>query len=171
MGKVGAGDRESSETLLKKEDPQHPPKELKVGEQDAYLAQVAAELTAAAAASSSSLGSGLPFLLHSPARPQQGCLREGQGHARWGRARAPACGSGVRGGLGPASPALMAWQEGDLPGLPVERGKRGLSQAGTGHWEHSTYSYGLYRGVWGPGNCPCGSGWHGGTPSFPGAQN
>lgn len=39
--KVGE-DRESSKTLLKKDDTQHPPKELKVGEQVAYLAQVAA---------------------------------------------------------------------------------------------------------------------------------
>lgn len=76
--KWGWGDRESSKTLLKKDHTQHPPKELKVGEQDAYLAQVAA-------ASSSSLGSGVPFLLHSPARPQQGCLCEGQGRGPVGR--------------------------------------------------------------------------------------
>ena len=38
----GGADRESSKTLLKKDNTQHPPKELKVGEQDAYLAQVAA---------------------------------------------------------------------------------------------------------------------------------
>lgn len=41
VGKVRRG-RESSKTLLKKDDTQHPPKELKVGQQDAYLAQVAA---------------------------------------------------------------------------------------------------------------------------------
>ena len=43
MGVVGGerGGRESSKTLLKKDDTQHPPKELKVGKQDAYLAQVA----------------------------------------------------------------------------------------------------------------------------------
>lgn len=85
--KVGLGgeDRESSKTLLKKDNTQHPPKELQVGEQDAYLAPVAAWPVAAAAASSSSLGSGVPFLLHSPARPQQGCLCEGQGQGPVGR--------------------------------------------------------------------------------------
>lgn len=41
-GAMWGGGRESSKTLLKKDDTQHPPKELKVGEQDAYLAQVAA---------------------------------------------------------------------------------------------------------------------------------
>lgn len=38
----GRGERESSKTLLKKDNTQHPPKERKVGQQDAYLAQVAA---------------------------------------------------------------------------------------------------------------------------------
>lgn len=42
-GKEGGADRESSKTLLEKDDTQHPPQELEVGGQGAYLAQVVAE--------------------------------------------------------------------------------------------------------------------------------
>lgn len=43
VGKVCvAGAEKAPKTLLKKDNTQHPPKELKVGQQDAYLAQVAA---------------------------------------------------------------------------------------------------------------------------------
>lgn len=62
---------------------------------------------AAAAASSSSLGSGVPFLLHSPARPQQGCLCEGQGQGPVGRSEGTCMrGLGCGGDLGPTSPHL-----------------------------------------------------------------
>lgn len=115
--KWGWGDRESSKTLLKKDHTQHPPKELKVGEQDAYLAQVAA-------ASSSSLGSGVPFC--STLRPglsRAVCVR-GRGGDRWGGARAPARGAGVWGRPRARLPSLVAGQESDFPGLR-RGGKRG----------------------------------------------
>lgn len=101
----------------------------------------------------------------------------GRGRVRWGGERAPACGLGCGGDLGHISPhschGRRATFSACLPAcLPAERGKRGPDPGWDGTFKSIlTFSYGLYRGVWGPGNYPCGSGWGGKTPSIPEAQN
>lgn len=102
-----------------------------MGQQDAYLAQVAAEAGAAAAALPSRLAAG-PLSAPLSARPQQGCLREGQGQGPMGWHRGTCMRAGVWGRLGARLPSLGPWRKGDLPGLPVKRG--GLSPSGTGPW-------------------------------------
>lgn len=65
----------------------------------------------------------IPFLLHSPARLQQGCLHEGQGPMGWHKGTCMR--AGVWGRPGARFPSLGPWQKGNLPGLPVKRGTRG----------------------------------------------
>lgn len=95
-----------------------------MGQQDAYLAQVAAEAGAAATALPSRLAAG-PLSAPLSARPQQGCLREGQGQGPMGWHKGTCMRAGVWGRLGARLPSLGPWRKGDLPGLPVKRGKRG----------------------------------------------
>lgn len=59
------------------------------------------------------------------ARPQQGCLREGQGQGPMGWHKGTCMRAGMWGRLGAHLPSLGPWQKGDLPDLPVKRGKRG----------------------------------------------
>lgn len=119
---------------------------------------------AVAAASSSSLGSGVPFLLHSPARPQQGCLREGQGQGPVGRSEGT-CMQGWGVGATEGPPPLTCRGARVIFLACREEGRGRLSQARPGRCSIPTFSYRLYRGVWGPET----AGWRGRTPSLPGA--
>lgn len=67
-----------------------------MGQQDAYLAQVAAALPSRLAAG--------PLSAPLSARPQQGCLREGQGQGPMGWHKGTCMRAGVWGDLGPVSP-------------------------------------------------------------------
>lgn len=69
-----------------------------------------------------------------------------------------------RGRPGARLPSLVA---GRRPSWPAERGERGPVPG----WDEAvesipTFSYGLYRGVQGPRNYSCGSGWGVRTPSI-----
>lgn len=121
-GQGESGGHRKLQNTFEKDDTQHPPKELKVGEQDAYLSAGGDLAAAAAAAWSSSLGSGVPFLLHPPARPQQGSLRDGQGQGLMGRSEGTCMQGWGWGRPGARLPSLVA---GRRPSWPAERGERG----------------------------------------------
>jgi len=144
----GGGQRKLQNTFEKGQHPT-PSKGLKVGEQDAYLAQVALSQRQRRLPRPPRSAPGSPFCSTlRPGHSRAVCVR-GRGRGRWGRARAPACGAGVWGRPGARLPSLVARPESDFPGLRRE-GRGGLSQAGTGCRSIPTLSYGLYRGVWGP---------------------
>lgn len=120
--KVGA-DRESSKTLL--DDTQHPPQELEVGGQGAYLAQVVAEprrqrLPRPPCSAPGSLSAPLsgPAIAGLSARGA-GVGTDGVERGHWH------AGQGVGATWGPP-PSLVVGQEGDPPGLQNE-GRGGLS--------------------------------------------
>lgn len=111
-GKWGGGQRKLQNTFEKGRHPT-PSKELKVGQQDAYLGQVAALAEGSGSCPSSSLGSRSP--LSSTLRPDHSravCVR---GRDRRGGTRAPACGLGRGGDLGPAFPHLGCGRRVALP--------------------------------------------------------
>lgn len=164
VGKVG--DRKLQNTF-EKDNTQHPPKELKVGEQDAYLS-AGGSLTGAAAeaASSSSIGSRGPLSAPSRAGPSSAVSMRGRGRDQWGGARAPACRAGAQGRPGAQLPSLLAGIGDSPPGLQRE-GIGGLSQAGAG----SVRAFHLFpvdctKGFGASGTAPNSSGWNGRTPSI-----
>lgn len=166
-GKWGE-DRESSKTRLKKDDTQHPPKERKVSQQDAYLAQVAALAEGSCRCPSSLLGS--RSLFSSTLRPDHSravCVR---GRDRWGGTRAPACGLGSGGDLGPVSLHLGHGKRATLRACLWREG-RGVCPVLGWTLESILFPMDCTGGSGVPGNYPCSSGWNGRTPSIPRPQN
>lgn len=94
----------------------------------------------------------------------------GRGRDQWGVERAPACGLGCGGNLGPISLHLGHGRRLTFPAC--QQRKRGPVPGCDGTFENIlTFSMDCTGGVWGSGNYPCGSGWGGRTPSILGAQN
>nr|KAF6275712.1 hypothetical protein mPipKuh1_010540 [Pipistrellus kuhlii] len=118
------------------------------GRRDAYLAQVAAQARAAAAALPPRSAPG-PFLLRSPPGHGRAVCVRGRGRDRWGGTRAPACGLRCGGDSGPISPHWGGGR-GPPPGPACgERGQGACPTRGLDLGEHSDSL--LYRGVWGAG--------------------
>lgn len=79
--------------------------------------------------------------------------------------------AGVWGDLGLISPHLGHSGRVTSPACQ-QREKRGPVPGCDGTFESIlTFFYRLYRGVWGSGNYPRGSGWGGRTPSIMGGRN
>lgn len=169
-GEGGGGQGKFQNTFEKNHDTQHPPKELKVGKQDAYLAQVAAR-PRRLLPHPPRLAVGSPFC--STLRPghSRAVRVRGRDKDQRGGARVPACGAGVWGQPGDCLPSL-AWQKGDPPSLWRE-GRGGLSQAetvGAGAAESILFPMDCTQGS-GAQNCPPRLEAGSRTPSIPGEKN
>lgn len=165
--KWGGGQRKLQNTL-EKDDTQHPPKELKVGQQDAYLAQVAALAEGSSGCPSSLLGSRSPF--SSTLRPDHSravCVRA---RDRRGGTRAPTCGLGCGGDLGPVSPHLSHGRRATLRACLWREGRGACPVLGR-TFESVLFPMDCTGGSGVPGNYPCSSGWGGRTPSIPRTRN